>query len=424
MTYQEALSFIHSNFWQGSKPGLERTRELLSRMGDPQDRLKFIHVAGTNGKGSFCAMLSSILSQAGLRVGCYTSPYILRFNERMRINGQDIPDDTLASLAEFIRPFAEAMEDKPTEFELITALAMEYFAREFCDVVVLECGMGGRLDSTNVISTPVLSVITGISKDHTAFLGNTVAAIAAEKAGIIKEGVPVLFCSQDPEALAVIEQTAQAKNAPLFSVSREGLLLHRCDKEGSLFSWGGFERLFVPLAGTYQPQNAQNVLEAVKLLRRAGFSISDEAVKTGLSQVVWPARYQRISSDPEIFFDGGHNPEGVDAAVSATKHCFPKEKLILVTGVMADKDVSYMAARMAEVAREVFCLTPDNPRALPAKEYAKVFASLGLPAHACSSPAEALWQAAKKAKADNCAVLCLGSLYMYGQLLQALKLPQ
>lgn len=421
MTYQEALSFIHSNFWQGSKPGLERTQELLSRLGDPQNRLKFIHVAGTNGKGSFCAMLSSILQQAGLRVGCYTSPYILRFNERMRVNGEDVPDGTLAELTESIRPHAEAMADKPTEFELITALAMEYFAREECDMVVLECGMGGRLDSTNVITTPILSVITGISLDHTAFLGSTVEAIAAEKAGIIKEGVPVLFCSDEPRALAVIAAKAKEKNAPLYGVERDGLLLHRCDKNGSLFSWKSYENLSLPLVGTYQPHNAQNVLRALELLQKTGLSIPEEALREGLARVKWPARFERIASDPEIFFDGGHNPEGVDAAVASAKHCFPEEKLLLVTGVMADKDYPYMASRMAEIAEEVFCLTPQNPRALAAEDYAAAFRALGLPAHACASPAEAIRQAVTKAKKEGRTVLCLGSLYMYGELLEALN---
>ena len=180
--YNEALNYIHSNFWQGSKPGLERTQKLLALLGNPEKRLRFIHVAGTNGKGSFCSMLSSILIKAGYRVGTYTSPYILRFNERMKINGIDIPDEKLAELTDRVRPLAEQMEEKPTEFELITAIAMSYFAEEQCDLIVLECGMGGRLDSTNVIDCPILSVITGIALDHTAFLGDTVEKIAAEKA--------------------------------------------------------------------------------------------------------------------------------------------------------------------------------------------------------------------------------------------------
>ena len=192
MTYEQSLAYIHSTCWKGSRPGLSRTRELTDRLGRPQDGLKFIHIAGTNGKGSTSAMLASILHEAGYKVGLYTSPFILRFNERMRIDGQDIPDAELAELTELVKPHAEAMEDSPTEFELITAIALCYFAKHHCDYVVFEVGMGGRLDSTNIIDaeTVVASVITGIAMDHTAFLGDTPEKIAAEKAGIIKEGVP------------------------------------------------------------------------------------------------------------------------------------------------------------------------------------------------------------------------------------------
>ncbi|MBR7165222.1 MAG: bifunctional folylpolyglutamate synthase/dihydrofolate synthase, partial [Clostridia bacterium] len=263
MTYQEALHYIHSNFWQGSKPGLSRTAALLDAMGNPQDQLRFVHVAGTNGKGSFCAMLSSILKASGLKVGTYTSPYILRFNERMRVDGEDIPDETLARLTEEIQPLAEAMDEKPTEFELITAIAMAYFKEENCDVVVLECGMGGRLDSTNVIKTPLLSVITGIALDHTAFLGNTVKEIAAEKAGITKNGIPMLYCGSDTEAKEVIEGKAREMAAPFHTVERSGLTVHSQSLEGTRFLWRTWNDLFLPLLGTYQTENVQNVLEAV-----------------------------------------------------------------------------------------------------------------------------------------------------------------
>ena len=192
MNYTEALEYIHSVNWTFCKPGLERIRTLCDALGNPQDSLRFVHVAGTNGKGSFCAMTASILQAAGYRTGLFTSPYIKVFNERMMVNGEMISDDELAELTAYVRPVAEAMEDKPTEFELITALAFVYFQRHGCDVVVLEAGMGGRLDSTNIITSPLLSVITGVALDHVAFLGDTVEKIAAEKAGIIKDGTPIL----------------------------------------------------------------------------------------------------------------------------------------------------------------------------------------------------------------------------------------
>jgi len=421
MNYQEALSYIHSNFWQGSKPGLERTEALLKKLGNPEKTLRFIHVAGTNGKGSFCSMLSSILIEAGYRVGTYTSPYILRFNERMKINGNDIPDETLAELTEKIRPIAESMEEKPTEFELITAIAMQYFNEEKCDVVVLECGMGGRLDSTNVIETPILSVITGIALDHTAFLGDTIEKIAAEKAGIIKSGRPIVFCGKDEDAKRVIREKADSLSAPFHTVDRSGLKILKSDLDGTFFSWKGYGDLFLPLLGTYQPENAQNVLYAAELLNEEGFSISDNAIKVGLSKVKWPARYEVVSKNPLILCDGGHNPEGIESAVSSTKLYFGDKKVLVVTGVMADKDHEYMCKCICSIADEVFCITPENPRALKGEAYAAEFRAQGVRAEHADSPKEALSLAMKKAKKEDKAILCVGSLYMYGQIIEALQ---
>lgn len=421
MTYDQAIEYIHANFWLGSKPGLSRTKELLGKIGNPQDKLSFIHVAGTNGKGSFCAMLSSILIESGYKVGTFTSPYILRFNERMKIGGLDIPDDTLARLTEFIRPFAEEMEDKPTEFELITAIAMEYFAREKCDIVILECGMGGRLDSTNIIKTPLLSVITGIALDHTAFLGNTVCEIATEKAGIIKKNIPCLFCGNDTDALSVIEGKARQMASPLFTVDRSKLTIKESSLDGTVFDCESYQDMTIPLLGTYQAENAQNVLKAVELLQKQGLKISEGAIKGGLKNVRWPARYEIVCRSPLIVCDGGHNPEGVDSAVKSTKHYFKGEKLLVVTGVMADKDHRYIAKRIGEIAKEVFCITPDNPRALSAEEFTQDFCDLKVLAKAYPSVFEAITAATKKAKEEGTAILCLGSLYMYKEIIDSLK---
>jgi len=419
MTYTDALNYIHSICWRGSRPGLSRTEELLGKLGNPQNELKFIHVAGTNGKGSFCAMLSSILLKAGYHIGTYTSPYILRFNERMKVDGSDIPDERLAELTEYVRPFADAMEDPPTEFELITAIAMVYFAQEKCQYVVLECGMGGRLDSTNIIQPPVLSVITGIALDHTAFLGDTVEKIAAEKAGIIKGGSPVLFCGKDPAAEAVIRKKAAEVGSPLFTVDRSQMKILKADLEGTVFSQGNRSELFLPLLGSYQPENACNVLRAVDLLKERGLILPEEAICEGLREVKWPARYEIVSRKPLVLCDGGHNPEGVEGAVESTKRYF-SEKILLVTGVMADKDYDFMAGKMAEIACEAFCLTPENPRALKAEAFAEVFRRHGVKANGYASPEEALKAALEKANAENKAILCLGSLYMYGEVVEAL----
>ena len=399
-------------------PGLERVKMLCHALGDPQDELKFIHVAGTNGKGSFCAMLDSVLRAQGYKVGLFTSPYILEFGERMRIDGENIPDEELCALVEEVKPIADGMADKPTEFELITALAFLYFARHNCEYVVLECGLGGRLDATNIIKTPILSVITGIALDHTAILGDTHEKIAAEKAGIIKRGVPILWCGSHEGAGRVIKEKAVETDSELLTVDRNALTVKNMTLDGTDFDFGNHRDLHLSLLGGYQPLNASNVLTAIDVLRNQGIEISDEAVKQGLSNAVWHARFEVISKEPLVIADGGHNPEGVDGAVDSIKKYFPDKKVGIVTGVMADKDYLYMASRMAEIAEKVFCLTPDNPRALPSDKYAEVFKEKEIESLAFGSVGEAVQNALAWAKNTGNAVVCLGSLYMYCEIVK------
>lgn len=420
MNYTEAIEYIHSVNWMFCNPGLERVQKLCHALGDPQDSLKFIHVAGTNGKGSFCSMLDSILRANGYKVGLFTSPYILEFGERMRIDGKNISENELCELVEQVKPIADSMEDKPTEFELITALAFLYFAKHKCDYVVLECGLGGRLDATNIIKTPMLSVITGIALDHTAILGDTHEKIAAEKAGIIKEGIPVLWCGAHKGAEAVIAACAKKMNSSLKTVDRGSLEIKEMTLDGTLLDFGAHRDIKLPLLGSYQPINACNVLSAVDILRSMGVGIEEDAVKRGMDSLVWHARFEIINKEPLIIADGGHNPEGIDGAVDSIKKYFPDTRVGIVTGVMADKDYRYMAKRMAEVADTVFCLTPDNPRALPAKEYAEVFEALGIRAYPCRSVFEAVQSAKEWGRSSEKAVICLGSLYMYCEVRAAL----
>ncbi|MBE6647670.1 MAG: bifunctional folylpolyglutamate synthase/dihydrofolate synthase [Ruminococcaceae bacterium] len=421
MTYCEAIEYIHSVNWTFCKPGLERVSELCHALGDPQDKLKYIHVAGTNGKGSFCAMTDSILRKAGYKVGLFTSPYIVEFNERMRINGENISDDELCELVEYIKPIADKMQDKPTEFELITALAFLYFSRHNCDIVVLECGLGGRLDATNIIKTPILSVITGIALDHTSILGDTVEKIAAEKAGIIKKDVHVLWCGKDEGAENVISHRAAEVGAPMLTLDRSTLKVTETTLGGTVFDFGERKGMTLALLGTYQPENATNVLTAVDMLNSLGFGISDEAVREGLKTVKWQARFEVINKDPLIIADGGHNPEGIDGAVKSIESYFGDEKVGIVTGVMADKDYNYMAGRIASVAEKVFTLTPANPRALDAVSYANVFCDLGVSATACESVDKAVEKAIAWAKENNKPIISLGSLYMYCEVAEAVK---
>ena len=420
MTYLEAIEYIHSvsNFF--CKPGLERISELCSGLGNPQKKLRFIHVGGTNGKGSFCAMTDSILRKAGYKVGLFTSPYVREFNERMRVNGENIPNDTLARLTEKAKAVAEKMEDSPTEFELITAIAFDHFLEEKCDVVILEVGMGGKLDATNIISSPILSVITGIALDHTAFLGDTIELIAGEKAGIIKENSTVIFGGEDDVAEAVISKKASEMKTKLYKPDYSELKISRCDLSGTSFSYKEKNEMHISLLGSYQPRNAAIVLEAVDRLNEAGFNISLDDVRRGLMEAKWPARFEILSKNPFFIFDGAHNAQGISSACESIKSYFD-EKAIVVTGVLKDKDYFAIAKDISTVAERVYTITPENPRALSAENYAKVLCDMGANALPCTSIDEALSKALAFATERDYPLCCLGSLYTYSNVITYLE---
>lgn len=421
MTYEQAISYIHgvSNFF--CKPGLDRIRELCEGLGEPQKTLKFIHVAGTNGKGSVCSMLNSVLIEAGYKVGLYTSPYVLEFNERMRVNGINISNETLANITAKVKTVAEKMTDSPTEFELITAIAFEYFKEEKCDVVILETGMGGKLDATNIIDNPLLSIITGISLDHTAFLGNTVEQIAGEKAGIIKKNSITLFGGESHKAEAVISAEAEKMQSRLYKTDYSSLRILSSGLEGTTFNYKARENIRISLLGSYQPRNAAIVLCAIDLLRESGLAVSEEAIRRGLLEARWPARFEIIHTHPTIIFDGAHNAEGISAAVESIKKYYGEKRVVVMTGVLKDKDYHAIARSISEVALCAYTITPDNPRALCADEYAKIFTHGGVCAIPCPSVDDALSLALEKAKKTNTALICLGSLYTYSHVVSAIK---
>ncbi len=415
MTAEEAMKFIHEKVWQGSKPGLSRTRELLSRMGNPEKRLRFIHIAGTNGKGSTSAMLASILEAAGLTTGLYTSPYISDFSERMRIDGKPITPDELASITGFCAPFALDMEDRPTEFELVTAIAMEYFARGGCDVVVLETGMGGRLDSTNVIEAPLCSVITNIGLDHTRELGDTVEKIAVEKAGIIKKGCPTVVYELPESVKGVISSRCREMSSPLTAAKFNEIKTISDSRSGQVFSYKEFENLVLRLLGAHQLSNAAVVLETVKVLRSQGIEISGDAIRSGLAATEWPARFEIISEKPFFVVDGGHNPQCAETVRDNLMKYFPDMKRVILFGVLADKD--YMGqAELINSAADVFVtISPQNPRALDAAVLAEKLRRFGKPVIACDSTESGIEEALKLAGKDG--VVCsVGSLYSAGRV--------
>lgn len=415
MSYSETLAYIHAVKWQGSKPGLSRTRTLLAALGNPERQLRFVHIAGTNGKGSTAACIASCLQAAGWRVGLYTSPYINRFNERLQVDGVPISDQELEQMVEQIRPAADAMEDSPTEFELITALGMRYFLHRHCDIVVLEVGLGGTLDSTNVIPPPEAAVITALGLDHTAQLGDTIQEVARAKAGIIKPGCPVISYGGIPEADAVIAAACREQGATLYPVEFGQLTLLPSDLHSSRFSFGPLQDLTLPLLGSYQPKNAAVAITTLKVLDQRGWHISDAAIREGLATVQWPGRFELLRETPPFLLDGSHNPHGMQATAQSLRDRFPGQRFTFLISVMADKDVDGIVTPILPLAKEFVTVRANLPRAMEAEALAERIRRLGGRARAADSIAEGLEEALTLAGPDGPVCAC-GTLYFSGDV--------
>ena len=419
MTIEQAMELIHGVEWRGSRPGLARVRELLHRLGDPQDGLQFVHIAGTNGKGSTAAMLASILRAAGYTTGLFTSPYLERFAERMQVNGVPVPDAEFAAVCEALQPCIAAMDDPPTEFELVTAAAMLWFRRRGCDVVVLEVGLGGRLDATNVIAAPACAVITNIGLDHTEILGDTLEQIAREKAGILKPGTRAVSYPQTPEVRAVLHEICAQRGIPLTEADAATIVPLTDGVDGQTFTYRGAEYT-LPLLGAHQLRNAAVALETVTALRARGWRIPDAAVRAGLAQVRWPARFELLRRAPWFVLDGGHNPQCIEALVQNIDDYLKGRELTILTGVLGDKDFHCMYKNVAPYAKEFITITPANPRAMPAEGLADYLRQFGKPVTACNVVEDGVRLAIEHA-GENGVVLCYGSLYMIGDIDAALK---
>ena len=415
MDITETLAYIHSVKWQGSKPGLERTRELLEALGDPEKSLRFVHIAGTNGKGSTAAIIASVLQKAGYTTGLYTSPYILCFNERMQVDGVCISDEELIRMTEEIRPHADSMKDSPTEFELITALAMKHFLHKKCEIIVLEAGMGGELDSTNVIDTPDAAIITAIGFDHVKELGPSLADIAKAKAGIIKEGGDVVVYGGEAEVENVFERACGERGAKLWKTDFSRIGSQDFTLERVKFELKPYGELSLPLAGTYQPKNAAVAVTALEVLRKKGFRISDPDIKKGLEAVIWPGRFELLGRDPVFILDGTHNPQGVEATADSLRRHFGGEKITFVIGVMADKDVDSMIGLIAPMAESFFAVRPDYYRAMDINTLTEKLSRFGAPVLSFDSLRDGV--AAAIGRAGESGVVCaLGSLYFSGEV--------
>ena len=423
----DPIAYINDPDWHTSVYGLERIQELLERLGNPQKKLKFVHVGGTNGKGSVCSYLDSVLREAGYTCGLFTSPYIETFEERIRVNGENISMEDLYDVTLAVREQAEAMEDHPTEFELMCAVAMEHFARSGCDIVVAEVGLGGRWDATNVIDAPECCVIVRIGLDHTELLGDTTGKIAAEKAGIIKPGTHVVSWPQDDDAMASIRAACKSADVPLVVADLSALEQDAVDLESESdvllrhFTYKG-EGFDTQLLATYHPANATLAIEALRVLRERGWNISDEALHDGVAKAVWPGRFEVMYRNPIVIVDGGHNPQGASVLAETLADVLPETKPVFIVGILGDKDYGAMLEHVCDLGQAFVCVTPPNPRALPADELAHALLALQpeAEAHVAADFDDAVAQAFELAGEDG-VVCCFGSLYSIHDLKAALR---
>jgi dihydrofolate synthase/folylpolyglutamate synthase len=410
MTYGEAIEFLYKLRWFGAKLGLSNTLKLASLAGNPHNRLRFIHVAGTNGKGSTCAMLEAIYRSAGLRVGLFTSPHLISFRERIQIDRRLIPQAEVVRIVQEFEPLLEEFpaDHHPTFFEVVTVMALRYFEAEQCDMVVWETGLGGRLDATNIVA-PLASVITNIQYDHQQWLGSTLADIAAEKAGIIKPGVPVITATDQPEALKVIEQTAAHQNSPLTVVSVADV------NKPPLYG------LELPLLGAHQLLNAALAIAVARVLNPA-IPIPEATMRMGLAEIDWPARLQLITRDASgsqrILLDGAHNVAGAQALAAALRQYFPSVHATLILGILADKNCEEICRVLAPLARRVLLVPVPSERTAPPAELAGHCREANPSAQI--SEHESLPKAVSAATGDAFLVIT-GSLYLAGEALELLR---
>ena len=418
MTTQQAMEALHAlpRMGQGA-PGLARMQNLCDHLGNPEKELQCIHIAGTNGKGSLAAMTSSILAAAGYKTGLTISPYVVDFRERFQIDGEMIPPRTLANLTKKVLDAIDAIEaeggEKPVEFEAVTALAFLWFAREKCDLVVLETGLGGRCDATNVVPHKLVAAITKIGYDHMEVLGDTLDKIAAEKAGIIKEGTVVVnYPDQPAEAMGPILTAAAEAHTSIITPDKDDLTLLRGKRLENRIDYGGY-RAALGLPGTHQANHAAMAVEiALALWREFGYDISDDAILQGLADARMPARIEVLRRHPLLLLDGCHNPDGAKMLAATLTRADFEENLVGVLGVLADKDYKDMLSDLAPCFAKIYTVTPNCPRALSAEELQKE-ARFHTDAEAADSVADAIRKAVDYADENNLAgVVVCGSLYL------------
>lgn len=422
MNERDALNYIESISGQGIVPGLENIRELCRRLGDPQNELKFVHIAGTNGKGSVSSYIASVLKTAGYRVGRYISPVIFDYRERIQTGGRPITKEALGRLMEQVKTVCDGMvaegKNQPTPFEVETALGFLYFKEKNCDIVVLETGMGGLLDATNIIENTVLAVLTSISMDHMQFLGDTLAKIASQKAGILKPGCRVVSIRQPEEAQRVIEDAAVSQGCGLTVVEPGKITAVKYGLERQKFSYGGYTGLEIRLAGKYQIENAALAVEALRLLSECGYRWNEKQLRKGLAETVWDGRFTVVGRKPYFIVDGAHNEDAAKRLAESIQFYFTNKRIIYIMGVLKDKEHEKIIALTHEYADQIITVaTPDNPRAFPAYALAQEVAAVHPKVTAADSLEEAVEMSRLLAGKDD-VIIAFGSLSFLGRLMK------
>ena len=428
VNYQECIHYLEEEIGFGSVPGLERIQYLCNLLGNPERRLPVIHVAGTNGKGSAVAMLSSILKEAGYRVGTYISPHLERYNERYLINGEEISDAAFAEEISLMRQLCEklAAEGKPvpTLFEITTGAAFHYFYEKQVDVLILEVGLGGRFDATNIVPHPLLSLIMSISIDHTDFLGDTIEKIAMEKSGIIKKNCPVVLYSQAELVYNIIKDVADRMDAPFYCLNDAEITVASQTLEGTVFSvknkWISLEKLELSLLGTYQIENCLAVLEACFVLNQNGLAIPEKAIRDGLKNARWAGRMELCGRQPLVILDGAHNADGIRQLANSLSVYFREKKVTLILGVLGDKEYRKMAEQILPFADTVILTEPHSERKLDVFSLARSVSDFS--GTVCmEKEIEAAYEKARVLTPADGIILCCGSLYMIGAMRTYLK---
>ena len=421
MNYEEAMNFIQNTNKFGSVLGLDNIRELLERLGNPQDQLRVVHIAGTNGKGSTLAFLAGIFRESGYRAGRYVSPASFSYEERFRINEENISKKDLCFYMEKIKNVAEEMVkdglSHPTMFEIETALSFLYFLDKKVDVVLLETGMGGRLDATNVVKKPIATVIASIGMDHMQFLGDTLEKIASEKAGIIKEGCPVISYDNTKE---VIKNKAKQMHAKVTFVNSAGIRVLQESLNGESFSYRSsdgrwYEKIEIPLLGRHQINNAALALETLNVIKNY-YCISDFQTEDGMRKTIWRGRIEILEREPMVICDGAHNPDGAKSLLSFLQNNFTNQRLIYIMGVLSDKDYEQMVQILAPSADKIYTVAPDNPRALSSRELCNCISKYHQNVEERQRLAECLSEVRQKAEKDDVIIIC-GTLSFQNELI-------